>query len=317
MRIVIRALHGTAPLVSRVQALVGNGVTLANDDTALAANIDDAELLLVTDNLYSAEVAGLLRTRAAKLKWIQLLSAGYDAVAQHGVPPGVAVTNAGDAYAPSVAAHAVALLLSLQRQVPIFLASQARHHWERGRGAHNTLPFETTIAIVGFGHIGREMARLLQSFGARIIAVTRRGTPHPEIEETVSVADLRSILPRVDAVMIALAASPETRHLIGAAELHAMKRSAFLVNIARGYVVDCIALAAALRDGSIAGAGIDVTEPEPLPGDHPLWDAPNLILTPHMAGASGEVTGRRVAKVVGDNLERYLTGQSLLYRVAL
>jgi phosphoglycerate dehydrogenase-like enzyme len=139
MRVVIRALHGTAPLMARVQALAGDGVTLANDDAALAANIGDAELLLVTDNLYSAEVARLLRTRAAKLKWIQLLSAGHDAVTQHGVPPGVAVTNAGDAYAPSVATHAVALLLGLQRQLPIFLAA-ARWRACSSLSAHASSP---------------------------------------------------------------------------------------------------------------------------------------------------------------------------------
>jgi len=315
MRIVVCALHGTAPLLARLKEFAGDKVTLADNEAALAAAIVDAELLLVTDNLYSAFIAQTLRERAAKLRWIQLLSAGYDALARHGAPAGVIVTNAGDAFAPSVATHAVTLLLGLQRQVPTFLASQSKHVWERGLGARNSIPLGRTIAVIGFGPIGREIGRLLKAFGARIIAVTRQGQPQPGADETIAVSALHSVLQRADAVVIALAASPESRHLIGARELAAMKRTAFLVNIARGYVIDNLALADALKAGTIAGAGLDVTEPEPLPEDHPLWDAPNLILTPHMAGASGAVTGERVAAVVGANIERWRAGRPLAHIV--
>jgi phosphoglycerate dehydrogenase-like enzyme len=107
------------------------------------------------------------------------------------------------------------------------------------------------------------------------------------------------------------------RHLIGAKAFGVMKSNAVLVNIARGYVVDCVALAAALKNGTIAGAGLDVTEPEPLPEGHPLWDAPNLIIAPHMAGASGLVTARRVAKVAGDNVARWLAGEPLAHLISL
>jgi phosphoglycerate dehydrogenase-like enzyme len=125
------------------------------------------------------------------------------------------------------------------------------------------------------------------------------------------------VLPRADAVVIALAASAETRHRVGAKELALMKRSAVIVNIARGYIIDNVALAEALKSGIIAGAGIDVTDPEPLPEGHALWDAPNLILTPHMSGASGAVMGKRIAKIVGDNIERRLAGKPLAHVIAL
>jgi phosphoglycerate dehydrogenase-like enzyme len=105
--------------------------------------------------------------------------------------------------------------------------------------------------------------------------------------------------------------------LIDAKALGLMKRNAVLVNIARGYIVDCMALAEALKAGAIAGAGLDVTDPEPLPEDHPLWDAPNLVISPHMAGASGPVMGKRLAQIVGDNVARRLKGEPLLYRVTL
>lgn len=255
--------------------------------------------------------------RATRLKWIQLLSAGYDAVVEYGVPPGVTMTNAGDAYAPAVGTHAVALLLAVQRQLPAFLASQARQTWDRDPAPRCVIPFDSTIAIIGFGHIGSAVGRLLKGFGARIIAVTRRGAPCPDADESAPVGELHAILPRADAIVIALAAGPDSRHLIGAEEFAAMKRDAVLVNIARGYVVDCVALADALKSGLIGGAALDVTDPEPLPEDHPLWDAPNLVISPHMAGASGAVMGRRLATIVGDNVARWLAGQPLAHRVTL
>jgi phosphoglycerate dehydrogenase-like enzyme len=317
MNVVIRSLHATTPIVARLRELVGDTIAVVHDDSELAAAVPTAELLLVTDNLYSAEFARILGERAKNLKWIQLLSAGYDAVARHGVPPDVTVTNAGDAYAPSVAAQAIALLLGVQRQFPALLASQSRHAWDKSFASRCSVPFDSTIAVLGFGHIGSEIGRLLRAFGARVIAVTRHGLPHPSADDTMPISRLHGILPRADAVVIALAASPETRHLIGAEQLALMKSSAILVNIARGYVVDCIALAAALKSGTIGGAGLDVTEPEPLPKDHPLWDAPNLILAPHMAGASGPVIGQRLAAVVGGNVERYLAGKPLAHLISL
>jgi phosphoglycerate dehydrogenase-like enzyme len=317
MQVVIRSLHAVAPIAARLRDIPRLRVTIAGDDAALGAALPDAELLLISDNLYSAEAARLLREQAPKLAWIQLLSSGYDAAARHGIPPGVVLTNAGDAYAPSVATHAIALLLGLERQFPAFFAAQSLCHWERGLAARNAIPFGATIAVIGFGAIGSEIGRLLRHFGARIVAVTRSGKSHPDADETVAATRLHSILPSSDAVVIALAAGPDSHHLIGTAELSLMKPSAVLVNIARGYVVDCIALADALKAGVIAGAGLDVTEPEPLPADHPLWTAPNVIITPHMAGAAGAVTGTRLAKLVGDNVDRRLAGRPLAHVITL
>jgi len=317
MRAVLRSLHAIAPIAARLKELIGDEVAVVDDDAALAAALPQAELLLITDNLYTEATARILRERGQKLQWVQLLSAGYDAVARHGIPAGVTVTNAGDAYAPSVATHALALLLGAQRRFPSFLRSQHRHQWNRSQAPHCAIPFGSTAAIIGFGHIGSELARMLKPLGARIIAVTRHGRAHPDADEAIAATKLAAVLPRADMVAIALAASPETRHLIGTREFGLMRRNAVLVNIARGYIVDCIALAEALKAGTIAGAGLDVTDPEPLPEDHPLWDAPNLIISPHMAGASGPVMGQRLAKVVGDNVARRLAGEPLAHLVAL
>lgn len=316
MRILLRGNLGAMQILARLKELVGNDVIAVDDDHAMAAALPEAEALLIPDSLYSVELARLLRERAKRLRWIQLLSAGYDAVIRHGIPDGVFLTNAGDAYGPPVATQAIALLLAVQRQFPVLLGNQRRHVWDRTMASRCAIPLGGTAAVIGFGHIGSEIGRLLQAHGARTIAVTRRAKPHPAADETASVTQLHAVLPRADAVMIALAAGPESRHLIGAAEFALMKRNAVFVNIARGYVVDSYALAQALREGTIAGAGIDVTDPEPLPRTHELWDAPNLIIAPHMAGASGPVMGERLARVVGENVARFLAGEAPAHLVS-
>src|SRR5262249_24121652 len=151
---VIRSLHATALIAARVQELVGSSVTVASNDAELAAAIPEAELFLITDNLYSADVARILGERARNLKWIQLLSAGYDAVARHGFPAAPRATKAGDPYPPSVATKAIALLLGAQRRFPPLLANQARHAWDKSPGPRCTIPFGSTVAVLGFGHIG-------------------------------------------------------------------------------------------------------------------------------------------------------------------
>ena len=316
MKAVMRARLGAAAIQARLKEVPGVELTTVDTEEELAAAIPDAELLMLPDSHYSAETAQTLKTRAKKLAWIQLLSAGYDAVGRHGYPTNIAVTNAGPAFAPAVATQALGLLLGVQRQFPILLADQKKHAWDKGGARERcAAPIDSTIAVLGFGYIGSEIGRLLQAFGAHIVALTRSAEPHPHADESLSIKELHAVLPRADAVVIALAASAETRHLIGAKEFALMKRSATIVNIARGYIIDGDALGKALRDGTIAGAGLDVTEPEPLPPDNQLWDAPNLILAPHMAGAPSAVTAKRLAQVVYDNVTRHLKGEALAHIV--
>ncbi|HLI23223.1 MAG TPA: D-2-hydroxyacid dehydrogenase [Stellaceae bacterium] len=314
----MRARLGAAAIRKRLDALLGAGheVVAVDSEAELADAVADAQIFLVPDSFYSAETARILRERAKKLEWIQLLTAGYDAVARHGYPPKVIVTNAGDAFAPAVATQALALLLGVQRQFPILMADQQRRAWDKGGARERcAAPADTTAAVLGFGYIGSEIGRLLKAFGAHVVALTRSAKPHPFADESLAIGELHAVLPRADAIIVALAASAETHHLIGAREFALMKRSAVIVNIARGSIVDGAALNAALRDGTILGAGLDVTEPEPLPASDPLWDAPNLIIAPHMAGAPGSLTARRLAQVVGDNVARRLNGEPLRHVV--
>jgi phosphoglycerate dehydrogenase-like enzyme len=315
MKIVVRANFGAPVINARVKELVGDDAFIVTNDAEMEAAIPEAEVLVIPDSSSSPEIARILREKAKRLEWIQMLSAGYDATLRNGIPPGVILTNAGDAYAPSVATHAMALLLSVQKRFPPLLQAQRRHHWAREENQHCRIPFDSTAAVIGFGHIGQEIGRLLKAFGAHVVAVNRHGAPHPHADEAVAIAQLHDVLPRADSVVIAIAANEETRHLIGARELALMKPGAVLVNIARGYIVDGMALAEALKKGTIGGAGLDVTEPEPLPADHPLWDAPNLMISPHSAGASGAVMGKRLAKVVGENIARRLKGEKLSFIV--
>ena len=316
MKAVMRARLGAAAIQARLKETPGVELITVETEDELAAAIPDAELLMLPDSHYSAETAQTLKTRAKNLAWIQLLSAGYDAVGRHGYPGNVAITNAGPAFAPAVATQALGLLLGVQRQFPILLADQKRHAWDKGGARERcTAPIDSTIAVLGFGYIGSEIGRLLQACGAHVVALTRSAKPHPHADESLPIKELSAVLPRADAVVVALAASPETRHLIGAREFALMKRSATIVNIARGYIIDGAALGQALRDGTIAGAGLDVTEPEPLPPEDPLWDAPNLIIAPHMAGAPGAVTAKRLAQVVYENVTRHLKGETLAHLV--
>ncbi|HWE73142.1 MAG TPA: D-2-hydroxyacid dehydrogenase [Stellaceae bacterium] len=312
----MRARLGAAAIQARLKNVPGVELIAVDTEGELAAAIPDADVLMLPDSHYSAETAEILKARAKKLAWIQLLSAGYDAVGRHGYPSNVAVTNAGPAFAPAVATQALGLLLGIQRQIPILLADQKNHAWDKGGARERcAAPIDSTVAVLGFGYIGSEIGRLLQAFGARVVALTRSAAPHPNADESLSIDELHNVLPRADAVIVALAASPETRHLIGAAEFALMKRSAVIVNIARGYIIDGEALGKALRDGTIAGAGLDVTEPEPLPAGDQLWDAPNLIIAPHMAGAPGSVTAKRLAQVVEENVTRRLKGEALAHTV--
>jgi phosphoglycerate dehydrogenase-like enzyme len=317
MRAVLSATLAKADFIARLQPILGERLTIVDGEPAIVEAVPEADALFLTDFLYTEKVAAAVHAAAPRLKWLQLLTAGYDSAKQFGVPAGAIVTNMGAALAPPVATHAVMFLLALQRHLPLFADQQNRRVWDRTPGARARIPDQTTVVVIGFGHIGREIARLLRAFGARIIAVSRSGAPHELADEAVPITKLMDVLPRADAIMVAVPLDPTTQALIGPRELNACKRSAFLINIARGPIVDSLALTNALVEGVIAGAAVDVTDPEPLPKDHPLWGAPNLILTPHMSGACGPLGTQRMAAVAEDNLKRFMRGDTLTNIVTL
>src|SRR5215813_11608341 len=317
MKVLVTARLGKTQLERRLAEQIGSQAIWVQDGDAMIPELPSAHVLICPDDYYSTKLAEAVRRDAPKLAFIQLLTAGFDHAKRQGVPPQVTLCNAGAAYAASVATHAITLLLALQRHIPIVFANQARHAWDRAFTPQLTMPAASTVIVVGLGPIGREIARLLRAFGAHVIGVTRRGQPDAGADEVVASRALNSVLPRANAIVIAAPLDESTHHLINAPALAACKTSAVLVNVARGGIVEPRALEAALRSGAIAGAGLDVTDPEPLPPNDPLWDAPNLIITPHCAGGSGAASGERLADLVCGNLARFMRGEKLQHVVTL
>ncbi len=248
---------------------------------------------------------------APRLHWVQLLTAGFDNIAKHGAPPSASITNARGAFSPAVAVHAVSLYLALLRNVPQMVAQKPKKAWDRSFAAKLITPAETRVMIAGFGSIGQEIAHLLKNFGVWIVGASRSGASHFLADEMIRGDEIRERLPDMDAVFLCLPLNETTRHLINADALEAMKTDAVIVNVGRGALTDQIALAQALHDGKIKGAATDVTEPEPLPADHPLWEAPNCIISPHVAGAAGALGARRQAEAAIENIRRFQKDDTL------
>jgi phosphoglycerate dehydrogenase-like enzyme len=251
------------------------------------------------------------------LRWVETPATGFDQLNGTGVleRAEVAVTTVGGLFAPWVAEHVFALLLGLWRQFDRFADAQRRREWV-GRGVELRELRDATMAIVGLGNIGQAVARAAAAFGMRVIA-TRRVTTAPAppgVERVYPRAALHAMLAEADVVVLAVAGTAETAGMIGAAELAAMRRDAVLINVARGIVVDEAALADALREGRIAGAGLDAFIEEPLPRESPLWRLPNVLITPHIA-VNVPSKLRRCVEHFADNLQRYCRNDKLADRV--
>jgi D-3-phosphoglycerate dehydrogenase len=233
------------------------------------------------------------------VRWVQLPNAGVESWLDR-VDPERAWTSAAGAYGLPVAEHALALMLAGARR----LADCARAGtWTEPPA----VPLDgSTVAIVGAGGIGRALMRLLEPLDVRVVAVTRRGR-----DGTLPADRMHEALPHAHHVVIAAPATPGTRHLIGAAELEAMRADAWLVNVARGALVDTDALVDALARGAIGGAALDVTDPEPLPDGHPLWTEPRALITPHIANPAATLR-RYLARHVQENVARFANGEALL-----
>jgi phosphoglycerate dehydrogenase-like enzyme len=301
-------------VISALREVCGPASVVVEDEAALAAAMPGAEAVVVSDNAYTPAVAAAI-CGAKELRWMQILTAGYDNITRLGAPPNAHITSVGDVFSPSVAVHAVALLLALQRGIHLMAERKARRSWDKALASRLVMPEGKTLLVVGYGSIGREVARFVQPLGMKVVGLNRTGTPQPMAAEVHRIETLHQQLPVADAVIVAAPLNPSTVGLIGARELVLMRRTAVLINVSRGKLVDTTALAEALTNGVIGGAGLDVTEPEPLPADHPLWDAPNLIVSPHVAGSAGAYGTERQIELVSANLRRFLAGEPLQHHV--
>jgi len=248
--------------------------------------------------------------QAVRLQWFQTMWAGteeYDGF----LPEGVLFTSSSGSNSRSVAEHMLTGLLAVCRRLPTYLDSQRARRWQ-DEGPMKTI-LGGTVLVAGAGHVGTEFARLCQGLGARTVGLKRRVSgPVEGFDEVCTLDRLDALLPQADVVALVLPHSPQTVHLMDASRIALMKDDAVLLSAGRGSVLDQDALAAAMNSGKLWGAALDVTEPEPLPPDSPLWDVPNLLLTPHVAGGMRlEVTRRKCVEMALDNLRRYVAGETL------
>ncbi|MFN8559254.1 MAG: D-2-hydroxyacid dehydrogenase [Dehalococcoidia bacterium] len=242
------------------------------------------------------------------LEWVHTSSAGVEGRAfRRLLERGVLLTNGSGANSAAIAHHVLALMLSHARRLPEYHAQQGQRVWKRLDGDELT---DTTALIIGLGGIGRRVARLCHAFDMRTIGIRRQSESMPEVDRLLPPGELRAALAEADYVVLACPLTDETRGLIDAVALATMKPTAYLINVARGPVVVTEALVAALHGRAIGGAAVDVFDREPLPADSPLWDAPNLTLTPHAAGSS-PYNPLRNAEAFLDNLQRFVAGQPL------
>jgi phosphoglycerate dehydrogenase-like enzyme len=250
---------------------------------------------------------------APRLRWVSFWASGLD---QKVTPElrarDVVITNAAGIHGPNIAEHVLMYMLIFTRRFPVYDAAQRAHRW-----VHNEEPTEEltgqTLGIVGLGAVGHALAVRARPFGMRIVATKR--DPDANISNVVDAlygpAELPRLLSEADHVAITVPYTRETHHLLDAAMLARMKPGAYLYNTARGTVVEEPALIEGLRSGRIRGAGLDVFEREPLAPDSPLWDMPNVLVTPHVAGFTPYYF-TRAAALFADNLERYLSGRPLV-----
>lgn len=256
--------------------------------------------------------------QSKKLKWIHTFSAGYDPLAQS---PAVQekkplVTNAKGIHGRIMSVTTLGYIISFLRCSQVLAQAQRQHIWMRRFETEPTSPVGKIACIIGAGAIGAEVARLCKSIGMKTIGVKRSVKPLEHFDQVMSSARIDEALAQADFVIAATPHTPETYHMIDAGRLACMKSTAVLINIGRGPVVDTDALVSALQNGVIGGAALDTVEPEPLPGDHPLWGMPNVIITPHCSAVYAEYIDDAVNQFC-DLLRHFEAGEDLYNLVDL
>ncbi|GJM30360.1 MAG: phosphoglycerate dehydrogenase [Cyclobacteriaceae bacterium] len=253
------------------------------------------------------------------LSWVQSVSAGVE----HQLYPEfkdseVVLTNAKGCYAPAIAEHTIGLLFSLTRQIGSQVRRMSEHQW--GGSGDQIEMKNLTMGIVGFGGIGRQVARRARAMDMRILAADIQGFYKEQIGDIcdelyhISEGGLEDLLEQSDVVVCAAPHTPVSEGMFGEKQFERMKSGAYFINVSRGKLVDTDALQAALESGHLAGAGLDVTNPEPLPAEHPLWDFENVTITSHISGRS-QHSWERLQAVFVENVNRYINGQPLINTV--
>ncbi len=265
------------------------------------------------------------QTLAPHLRWFQFAGAGIDGLRFSGLlekQSKVLVTTATGVHSQPIGEYVFGSMLMFNWNWPQMVRLQDSHVWAKSAGWYNLGGRELagqTLGVIGMGRIGRKIAQLGHAFGMRVLGMRRSfasgeaSLSDNDLDQSYPPAQLHELLKQSDYIVLAVPLTAETEHLIGEAELKVMKSSAYLINIARGRVIDQRALIRALREGWIGGAGLDVVEFEPLPSESPLYSLPNVILTPHISGISIYYE-QRLAELFAENLRRYRKGEPLQNR---
>ena len=267
-------------------------------------------------NVLLGNVPPSMLTGSPALEWVQTGSAGVEDYIKPGVlAPDALLTNATGAYGLAIAEHMLGMLLMLLKKLELYRDAQRTGAWQ-SQGAVKAV-YGSTVLVLGMGDIGGEFGRRCKALGAKVIGVRRSPRPCPDYADEVHLlADLDQLLPQADVVAVTLPGTEATRGLMDREHLAKMKEGAVLLNVGRGFIVDTEALCDALESGRLAGAGLDVTDPEPLPAGHRLWNIPPAVVTPLVSGHYHlRETHQRIVNIFAENLRRFQAGEPLRNQV--
>jgi phosphoglycerate dehydrogenase-like enzyme len=281
-------------------------VTVGQDPTDVPAEMRGAHVVV------GFELPARRMAELDELRWIHLVSAGVNHLLPlDWLPPGVTLTNSSGVHSELAGQYGAAALLALNFRLPVHATHQRRGHWDQ---VFNSPIGGKTVVLIGLGAIGGSVAREARRLGLRVLGVRRSRQPHPHADRVFGPAALSRLLPQADFVVVTAPLTPESRHLLGAKELDLLKPGAGVVNMSRAALVDYEALVRGLEAGTLAGAVIDVCDPEPLPPASPLWHTPNLMITPHVSSDPIDYV-ERMTRIFVDNARRLLAGRPLKNRV--
>jgi len=256
--------------------------------------------------LLTFNISDELIRKAVNLDWIQALGTGVDSILSlPSLPKGVLLTSTRGIHGPQMSELAILLMLALTRRFPDTIRNQDKGVWDRWQGE---LLWQKKVGILGLGAVGEQIARKCRAFGMTVYGINRSKKPVDALDRLFGLEDLLTVARDVDYFIVVVPLTPETRGMVGAEVISAMKPNAFLLNLARGPVVDEKALIRALESKAIAGAALDVFDEEPLPQNHPFWKMKNVIVTPHVGGTS-TFYASQVLSIFRENLRRYLKGE--------
>jgi len=291
--------------VRQLQSVTPNVRVVAADRDGLMSQIADADAIFGT-------ISPELLRAAKKLKWVQIYSEGAETyLFPEFKNSNVTLTNCKIVQGPNIADHALALLLALTRDLHQIIPDRKNEEWRRD--AYHPIELRgKTALVIGVGGIGSQIAQRAHAFGMTVIGVDQKEIPlNPYISKTVFPDRLDTVIPQADVIFISAPHTPQSEGMVGAKQFELMKKGAYFIAVSRGKLYDTNALVKALDSRRLSGAGLDVTNPEPLPKGHPLWKFENVIITPHIAGMSDSVQGRKI-ELFKENITRFDKGEPLL-----